>query len=112
MPANYSSPNISGPTASYAGDPNDYSGGTGINANSLVDSIFGNVGNILTGVGTIIGATNGQPVTYVNGQPTYAPIQQQPTPQQTQQSNMVMYIVLAVFFLLLLLAGAYFLTRK
>lgn len=112
MAANYSSPNISGPTASYAGDPNDYSGGgSSVNPNALVDSIFGSLGPILSGIGSVVGATQGQPVTYVNGQPTFAPLQQQQQ-QQQQQNNMVMYIVLAVFFLMLLLAGAYFLTRK
>lgn len=100
-----------GPTASYPGDPNDYSGGTsGINPNSVVDSIFSNLGNTLSGIGSIIGASKGNAVTYVNGQPVY-PYGQQP-PQQPQQGNTVLYIVLAVFFLLLLLGGAYLVTRK
>lgn len=101
-----------GPTADYAGDPNDYYGsGSSFNANSLIDSIFGSLGGTLSGVGSIIAASKGNPVTYVGGQPVYpyGPPQQQ---QPQQQNNTALYIVLAVVVLLLVLGGAYVLLRK
>jgi len=99
-----------GPTANYAGDPNDYQGGSGFNANSFVDSLFSNLGDTLNGVAAIISTTHGNPVTQP-GMVTYQP-QQQQQQQQQQQSNTVLYIVLAIVVLVLVLGGAYLFLRK
>lgn len=105
----YDSPGTLGPTADYSGDPNDYNGGSGFNANSFVDSLTSNLGGILGGIGSIIGATRGNTTNqpFSNAPQGYYPQQQ----QQPQSQNTVMYIGIAVLVFVILIALIFLLKK-
>ena len=99
----------SGPTASYPGDPNDWSqsGWTSQNTDSIISGIAA-LGSSAFQFASAF--TTGQNVNPQTGQPYYLPGQQPPVVQQPQ-NNTLIYIVIIVVVLMALLAAAYFFTK-
>lgn len=105
--------NISGPTATFPGDPNDFSGSSSSNWNwnSFYDSTFSNLGGLFGGIGQLIGATRGNTVVVGPGgqlQPQqnqgFAP-QQQPVNYTPIVAIGVVVLIIIVMIVLLLKSG-------
>lgn len=106
----YTAP-TAGPTADYAGDPNDYGANTGSANNFNFNQIASGVSSIASPLfGFIQGMyaiSQNQPVTNTGGAPYYGNYPQQQQQQPTQSSNALMYAVAAVFILVLVGLGIY-----
>lgn len=107
--------NISGPTATFPGDPNDFSGGAGAGSswdwNSFYQSTTNSLGGIFGGIAQIIGATRGNQVVIGPGGQTlpapnqgFAP-QQQPVNYTPIIAIGVVVLIIIVMIVLLLKSG-------
>lgn len=107
----YDSPGTLGPTADYAGDSSDYSGGSSFNWNGFADSIVSIIPGVLTGSAALYNATHNQQGQVVPYGSPYAinPYQQQ---QPVPANNTLMYVGISVLALIVVIALVYFLTRK
>ena len=97
-----------GPTADYAGDPNDYqASGNGFDFNSIAGGVSSLLTPLLSFGASMYASSQGQPtpgtVIYQQG-----PNQQ----QQQQQSNMLLYAGAAIFLLILLGVAVMIFKRK
>lgn len=101
--ADYTWTGSSGPSASYEGDPNDYSGGGSnwwdSNGGTVINSFTDTLGNLLN-FGSSIYAINNQATPAQTGYyPPYAP----PGSQPIQQNNTGLYIGGAIILIILIL---------
>jgi len=92
----------SGPTASYQGDPNDYSGGSSwwdSNGGAVINSFTDTLGDLLNFGGNIYAINNRATPAQTGYYPPYAPQGTQPL----QQNNTGLYIGGAVILIVLIL---------
>lgn len=98
--------NVQGPSASYPGDPNDFSGGASANWNwnSFYDSTFNGLGGLFSGIGQLISATRGnQIVVGPNGQAIIPGQQQANNPQQPMNWTPIIAIGVVVLIIIVMI---------
>lgn len=101
---------ITGPSASYQGDPNDFQGSTGNgsnwNWNQFAGDLTGSLGGLFSGIGNLVLATKAQPPQYGQQNPNYPQTQNQNQNQQTTDwatIGIVGFIILVVLVMMFFL---------
>lgn len=101
--------NVQGPTASYPGDPNDFSGSTSTSWdwNKFYGSTIDSLGGLFGGIGQLVGATRGnQVIIGPGGQPIQNGMPQQQgfyNPQQPMNWTPIIAIGVVVLIIIVMI---------